>query len=134
MFVTPAYAQSAGGSGDIFSGLLLPLLLILPIFYFFLIRPQQKQMKARQAMLDAVRRNDDIITSGGISAKVTKVIDDNYVEIEIAKDVRVKLLRSYIASVDVKGEPVNDNASKPAAKKAAAKKPAAKKPAAKKKS
>lgn len=119
MFITPAYAQAAGGTADIFTSFLMPLLLILPIFYFFLIRPQRQQMKAREEMLSNIRRGDTIVTAGGLTGRVTKVIDDGEVEMELTKDVRVRVVRSYISNVRVKGEPVNDNASKPSAKKAA---------------
>jgi preprotein translocase subunit YajC len=109
MFITPAYAQAAGGTADLFTSFLMPLLLILPIFYFFLIRPQRQQMKARAEMLSNIRRGDTIVTAGGFTGKVTKVIDDNDLEMELAKDVRVRVVRSYISSVRSKNEPVNDN-------------------------
>lgn len=104
MFVTPAYAQSAGGGGgDLLIGI-LPFVLIFVIMYFLIIRPQRQQMKAREAMLAAIRRNDTIVTGGGVVGKVTKVIDDNEVEVEIAKDIRVRVVRSMVAEVRVKSE------------------------------
>ena len=109
MFVTPAYAQAAGGGAGDIIGSLLPFILIFVIMYFLIIRPQRQQAKAREAMLAAVRRNDTIITGGGVVGKVTKVIDDNEVEVEIAKDVKVRVLRSLIADVRVKGEAVAAN-------------------------
>lgn len=103
MFVTPAYAQSAGGGTDLVMSL-LPFILIFVIMYFLIIAPQRKQAKAREAMLQNIRRNDSIVTGGGVLAKVTKVIDDNELEVEITKDVKVRVLRSMIADVRVKGE------------------------------
>lgn len=104
MFVTPAYAQTAGGGSDLVMSI-LPFILMFVIFYFLLIRPQRKAAQERQEMLNNIRRNDTVITGGGVVGKVTKVIDDNEVEVEIAKDVKVKLVRSLIADVRVKGEP-----------------------------
>lgn len=103
MFVTPAYAQAQGGGADIVLNL-LPFILIFVIMYFLIIRPQRQQAKQREAMLAAVRRNDTIITGGGIVGKVTKVIDDHEVEVEIAKDTKVRVKRALIADVQVKGE------------------------------
>jgi preprotein translocase subunit YajC len=104
MFATPAFAQ-AGGTG-IAGGLtnFVPILLIFVIMYFLMIRPQQKKAKEHKAMIAAVRRGDQIITGGGLIGKVSKV-SDGEVEIEVAKDVRVKLVRSSIAQVLSKTEP-----------------------------
>lgn len=112
MFVTPAYAQAAGGgSGDIFVSI-LPFILIFVIMYFLIIRPQRQQMKRRGEMLSAVRRGDTVITGGGLVAKVTKVIDDHELELDLG-GMKVTALRSTIADVRVKGEPVaNQNAKK----------------------
>ena len=104
MFVTPAYAQTIGGGGDLVMSV-LPFVLMFVIFYFLLIRPQRKQMSERKEMLANIRRNDTIVTGGGVVGKVTKVIDDNEVEVEIAKDVKVRVMRSLVADVRVKGEP-----------------------------
>ena len=103
MFVTPAYAQSAGGGNPLFD-LLIPITLVVIIFYFLVFRPQKNQAKQREAMLAAIRRNDNIVTNGGIVGKVSKVIDDNEVEVEIAKDTKVRILRSFITEVRTKGE------------------------------
>ena len=105
MFISPAYAQSAGGGG---SGLeaMLPLVLIFIVFYFLLIRPQQKKMKDHKEMLGNIRRGDTIVTGGGITGKVTKVDNELEVTLEIAKDVKVKVQRSLISGVQVKGDPV----------------------------
>ena len=102
MFVTPAYAQSGGGS-DVVMGI-LPFVLIFVIMYFLIIRPQRQQMKQREAMLAAIRRNDTIVTGGGIVGKVIKVHDDGELDVEIAKDMRVRMLRSMVSDVRVKGE------------------------------
>ncbi|MEZ5872124.1 MAG: preprotein translocase subunit YajC [Nitratireductor sp.] len=85
---------------------ILPFILIFVIMYFLIIRPQRQQLKQREAMLAAIRRNDTIITGGGVVGKVTKVIDDNELEVEIAANTKVRVLRSMVADVRVKGEPV----------------------------
>lgn len=110
MFATPAYAQAAGAapSGADFIIQLIPLLLIFVIFYFFLIRPQQKKAKEHATMVSNLRRGDEIITQGGLYAKVTKVMDDA-VEAELAKDVKVKVVKSTVAALVSKTEPANDN-------------------------
>ena len=113
MFVTPAYAQGIGGaSPDMFISI-LPFVLIFVIMYFLIIRPQRTQLKKRGEMLAAVRRGDTVITGGGFVGKVTKVIDDNELEIDLGGGTKVTALRSTIADVRVKGEPVaNQNAKK----------------------
>lgn len=111
MFVTPAYAQAgaaAGGSGG-FLASMLPLIAIFVIFYFLLIRPQQKRAKEHKLMVENLRRGDQVVTAGGLLAKVTKVGEGDEVEAEIAKDVKVKLIRSTITAVLSKTEPANDN-------------------------
>lgn len=107
MFVTPAYAQSAAGGGDIFTSLVIPMFLIFGIMYFLMIRPQQKKMKEHQAMVEAVRRGDQVVTAGGLVGKVSKVKDDNEVEIEIAQGVNVRVIKSTISQVRSKTEPAN---------------------------
>ena len=108
MFITPAYAQTAsdplGGFGSF-----IPLILIFVIFYFFLIRPQQKRAKDHKAMLAQLRRGDQVLTQGGILGKVTRVKDEDEVEVEIADGVRVKVVKSTISAVLSKTEPANDN-------------------------
>ena len=83
----------------------LPLILIFAIMYFLLIRPQQKKMKEHKAMIEAIRRNDVVITQGGIIGKVAKVKDDNELEVEIAEGVKVRVMRATIATVKSKTEP-----------------------------
>ena len=107
MFVTPAYAQSTGVSPDMFVSI-LPFVLIFVIMYFLIIRPQRLQLKKRGEMLAAVRRGDTVVTGGGLIGKVTKVIDDNQIEIEVSDDVRVRQMRSMVADVRAKGEPVQE--------------------------
>ncbi len=98
---TPVLAQAAGGSDLLVS--VLPFVLIFVIMYFLIIRPQRKQMREREAMLNGIKRNDVIVTGGGIVGKVTKVIDDFELEVEIAKDTRIRTVRSLVADVRVKG-------------------------------
>jgi len=110
MFITPAYAQglNLGGNSDMIMSL-LPFAGIFVIMYFLILRPQQKRVKAHQELVKNVRRGDTVITSGGIVAKVTKVVDDEQIEIELADGVRARQIRSMISEVRAKGEPVNDN-------------------------
>jgi preprotein translocase subunit YajC len=113
MFITKAYAQSAGaaagagGPAEILMSI-APFLLIFVVMYFLIIRPQRTQMKQRQEMLKNVRRGDQVVTGGGIVGKVTKVIDDKEVEVEIAEGLKIRVVRSMVSEVRVKGEPVTD--------------------------
>lgn len=109
MFVSPAYAQAAGGAGgaDIFTSL-LPILFIFVIFYFLLIRPQQKRQKEHTAMIAAVRRGDVVVTSGGIVGKCVKV-HEGEIEVEIAPEVKVRVVTATLADVRSKTEPANDS-------------------------
>ncbi|CAM1642804.1 preprotein translocase subunit YajC [Bartonella apihabitans] len=120
MFITNAYAQAAGGSTGEVSTLMTfaPFILIFVIMYFLIIRPQRNQMKKRQEMLNAIRRGDTVITEGGLIGRVTKVVGDanGEVEIEIAENTRVRVMRAKILTVEVKGEPVKEQKSKPALK------------------
>jgi len=111
MFVSPAYAQAAGGAGGGFEAF-LPLILIFIVFYFLLIRPQQKKMKEQKAMLGAIRRGDKVVTGGGIIGTVSKVIDDEEITVEIADGVKVRVMRALISTVRSKTEPVNDDKRK----------------------
>ena len=88
-------------------GQFIPLILIFGIMYFLLIRPQQQKLKAHQAMVEAVRRGDQVITQGGMIGKVSKVKDDGEIEVEIAKDVKVRVVKSTIAQVLNKTEPAD---------------------------
>lgn len=109
MLISPAYAQDAAGQPDLFTSL-LPLLLIGLVFYFLLIRPQQKRIKDHKAMVQALRRGDKVVTAGGIFGTVTKVSNEtNEIQVEIAENVRVRILRSTISEVLSKPEPANRN-------------------------
>jgi preprotein translocase subunit YajC len=117
MFITPAFAQSNplsglfGGGGDS-AGMLtsfMPLILIIVIMYFLILRPQQRKVKQHQELIKALRRGDTVITNGGLIGKVTKVVDDDQVEVEIADGVRVRQMRSMVSDVRAKGEPVKDD-------------------------
>ncbi len=90
---------------------LLPFVLIFVIMYFLILRPQQKRAKQHQEMVKNVRRGDTVITNGGLVGKVTKVIDDDQIEIEIADDVRIRQMRQMVADVRAKGEPVKEEAA-----------------------
>lgn len=110
----PAFAQDAGApsaGGAIMQQVLLFVPLIL-IFYFLIIRPQSQQRKQHQAMIDAVRRGDTVVTSGGLIGKVTKVSDDE-LTVELADSVRVRVMRRMIADVRGKGQLVPANDAKP---------------------
>jgi len=106
MFVTPAFAQdAAAGTTGTALAQFLPIILIFVIFYFLLIRPQQKKMKEHRAMVEALRRGDQIVTAGGIVGKVSKVQEDGMVEVEIADGVKVKVVKHTITTVLNKTEP-----------------------------
>jgi preprotein translocase subunit YajC len=104
MFATPAFAQAGGGGGA--GGLIsfVPILLIFVIMYLLMIRPQQRKMKEHKAMIEALRRGDQVVTSGGMIGKVTKV-SDHEVEVELAPNVKVRVVRSTISQVMSKTEP-----------------------------
>ncbi|RJL06345.1 preprotein translocase subunit YajC [Paracoccus aestuarii] len=109
MFVTPAYAQAAGGAGaGAAFAQFIPLILIFAIMYFLMIRPQQKRLKAHREMVAAVKKGDHVVTQGGILGRVTSVRDEE-LEVEISQGVRVRLVRSTLAQVVNKTEPVAAN-------------------------
>ncbi|MBM3601453.1 MAG: preprotein translocase subunit YajC [Alphaproteobacteria bacterium] len=111
MFVSPAFAQAAGGADAGFGLMqLLPLVLIFVVFYFLLIRPQQKKVKQHKEMLSAIRRGDRVVTTGGIIGTITKVVSDSEVVVEIAEGVRVRLVRGMISEILAKTEPAKDEA------------------------
>jgi preprotein translocase subunit YajC len=116
MIISPAYAQAAGGAGGLSS--LLPFLLIFIVFYFFLIRPQQKRAKEHREMVNNVKRGDKIITSGGLLGTVSKSVEgQESVEVEIAKDVKVNVMRTMIADLrDKKDGPKAKQAAEEAPK------------------
>ena len=105
MLISTAYAQSIGAGGGFDLMALAPLVLIFVVFYFLLIRPQQKRAKEHKEMLSKIRRNDRIVTNGGLMGKVAKVNDDrDEIELDIAENVRVKVKRGMVAEVTSKGE------------------------------
>jgi preprotein translocase subunit YajC len=114
MFVTEALAQTpapAGGGGT--TELLisiLPFVAVFAIMYFLIIRPQRSQVKKREEMLKNIRRGDTVVTGGGIIAKVTKVLDNGELEVQISEQTRVRLVQAMVADVRVKGEPQAANA------------------------
>ena len=107
MFISPAYAQAGDALGGGFMGF-LPLVLIFVVFYFLLIRPQQKRAKEHAAMVAAVRRGDQVVTGGGIMGKVTKVEDEEVI-VEVADGVRLRVVPSTLSDVRSKSEPSKDN-------------------------
>ncbi len=124
MFISTAFAQAAAPAGSPAAGIesFLPLILIFVVFYFMLIRPQQKRAKQHKEMLGNLRRGDRVVTGGGILGTVSKVVSDNEVAVEIAEGVRVRVVKSTITEILTKTEPV-------AAKDAGKDKDAAEKPA-----
>jgi preprotein translocase subunit YajC len=106
MLITPAYAQGPGGDSMLMS--LLPLILIVVIMYFLILRPQQRRVKQHAEMVKNLRRGDTVVTSGGLVGKVTKVVDDDQIEVEITEGVRIRQMRQMVADVRAKGEPVKD--------------------------
>ena len=97
--------------GDNIMVQLLPFVLIFVIMYFLILRPQQKRSREHQDLVKNLRRGDTVITSGGLVGKVTKVVDDDQIEVEVADGVRVRQVRSMISGVRAKGEPVKDESS-----------------------
>ena len=86
----------------------IPLILIFVIMYFLLIRPQQRKVKTHRAMVENLRRGDQVVTQGGLIGKVSKVKDDDEVEVELAANIKVRVVKSTIAQVVSKTEPAND--------------------------
>ena len=90
---------------------LMPLILIIVIMYFLVLRPQQRRVKQHQDMVKSLRRGDTVVTTGGLVGKVTKVVDDDQIEVEIADGVRVRQMRGMVTDVRAKGEPVKDESA-----------------------
>ena len=112
MLVSPAYAQTAG-VGDSF-GMFVPLILIFVVFYFLMIRPQQKKQKTHREMIAALRRGDRIVTNGGLIGSISRVANDNELIVEVASGVKVRVLRSMIADLLSKPQPVRRRAKQEA--------------------
>ena len=107
MFITPAYAQSANPAADISFPLMM--LLLLAIFYFLVLRPQSKRAEEQRAKLNAVRRGDTVVTSGGMVGRVTKVSDtSDEIEVELSDTMKVRIVKSTLLDVRSKGEPVKE--------------------------
>ncbi|MBW6529472.1 preprotein translocase subunit YajC [Sphingomonas sp. RRHST34] len=112
MLIPPAYAQTAGGAaqGGGLAGFisLAPLLLVFVVFYFLMIRPQQSRMKSLQSAIAAVKKGDSVVTAGGLVGRVTKV-EEGFVEVEIAPNTRVRVVKATLAEVTpLGGKPAND--------------------------
>jgi preprotein translocase subunit YajC len=110
MFISPAYAQTGGGAGGFDMFALLPLVLIFVVFYFLIIRPQQKKVKEHKAMVESLRRGDRVVTTGGIIGTVAKVTGDREITLDIAEGVRVRAMRGMIAEVMARTEPASGEA------------------------
>jgi preprotein translocase subunit YajC len=111
MLISPAYAQSVGGAGGFDLMTFAPLVAIFVVFYFLLIRPQQKKAKQHKEMLGQVKRGDRVVTGGGIIGTVAKVVSDSEVQVEIAEGVRVRVLRTTITDILAKTEPRGGDAA-----------------------
>jgi preprotein translocase subunit YajC len=122
MLITPAFAQAASATdtNNLLMSL-LPFALIFIIMYFLIIRPQQKKAKEHNELVKNIRRGDTVITSSGLVGKVTKVVDDDQIEFEIADGVRVRQMRQMISIVRAKGEPAKGEPTKGESAKGAAK-------------
>jgi preprotein translocase subunit YajC len=112
MLISPAFAQGlfgggGGGSSDMLLSL-MPFILIFVIMYFLILRPQQKRVKEHRDMVTALRRGDTVVTTGGLVGKITKVVDDNEIELQLAEGVRVRQMRQMVTDVRARGEPVKD--------------------------
>lgn len=119
MLISTAWAQApapapAQPGGEAILMQMLPLVLIFVVFYFLLIRPQQRKMKEHKAMLEALRRGDKVVTGGGIIGTITKVGPDDEIVVEIAEGVRVRAVRSTVTAVIAKTEPSRAEADAPA--------------------
>lgn len=115
MFASPAYAQAAAaGAGGTTASLLafVPYIAIFAIFYFLMIRPQQQRAKAHRAMIDAVKKGDNVVTGGGIIGKVTRVDDNGEIEVEVAPNIKLKVLKGTLSDVRDRAAPVAANDSK----------------------
>lgn len=127
MFISPAYAQAAGGAAPGFDPMFLIMMgLMLAVMYFLMIRPQQKKVKEHKALIAAIKRGDQVVTSGGIIGTVAKVRSDTEIDLEIAEGVRVRVVRGMITEVlaktghlskTVAADEDEEEAAEPAAKK-----------------
>jgi preprotein translocase subunit YajC len=106
MFVTEAFAQTAAtpGAGD-FMTMIVPLIAIMGVFYFLMIRPQQRKMKEHQEMLTKVSKGDTVVTNGGLIGKVVRVVDDSEILVEVGENIKVRVLKAGLSDVRARGEP-----------------------------
>jgi preprotein translocase subunit YajC len=107
MFITEAWAQSAGspaGAADLI-GFIMPMILVMGVFYFLLIRPQQAKQKQHQEMLSKVGKGDTIVTVGGLVGKIVKVVGDDELLVEVGENVKVRVLRAGVSNVRSRAEP-----------------------------
>ncbi|MBX2805966.1 MAG: preprotein translocase subunit YajC [Hyphomicrobiales bacterium] len=105
MFITEAYAQAVpGAGGGSFLVQLLPFVMILLIMYFLIIRPQQKRMKDHRDMIASIKRNDTVVTSGGMIGKVSRIVGDDELLVELAEGVRVRVVRATVSEVRTRGD------------------------------
>ncbi|MDP3852229.1 preprotein translocase subunit YajC [Phenylobacterium sp.] len=114
MFATPAFAQTAGAAAGGPQDMLiqfLPLVGLVLLFYFLMIRPQQKRMKLHQQMISNLKRNDTVVLNSGVIGKVVRV-EDKEIGLEIAQGVTIKVVKGMISEVRVRGEPAPANDSK----------------------
>lgn len=108
MLISPAYAQAVGGGGfDIQA--LIPLVLIFVVFYFLLIRPQQKKAKQHRELIQNLRRGDRVVTAGGVIGTIARLVDENEVLVDIAEGTRVRILKATISNVLAKPDPAAAN-------------------------
>jgi preprotein translocase subunit YajC len=111
-FTQAAFAQTAGGSappmGDFITTFLIPMLMVFAIVYILIIRPQKRRQKEHDDIIKNIRRGDTVITSGGLIGKVSRVVDDAEIELEVAPNVKVRVVRGLVTDVRTKGEPVKD--------------------------
>jgi preprotein translocase subunit YajC len=107
MFISDALAQATGAptTGVDLFGMIVPLIAIMVVFYFLLIRPQQKKMKEHQDMLSKVSKGDTVVTNGGLIGKVVRVVDDSTLLVEVGENVKVNVLRAGVSDIRTKGEP-----------------------------
>jgi preprotein translocase subunit YajC len=114
MFISPAYAQAAGGgAADVLPQLML-MAAVFVVFYFLLIRPQQKKVKEHKAMVDALKRGDRVVTSGGLIGTIQRIVSEREAVLEVGDGVRVRIMRGMISEVMAKTEPLaaDDKAEK----------------------
>lgn len=107
MFINPAHAQAAGDGASLISTM-IPFILIFAIMWLLLIRPQQKKMKEHRALVEGLRRGDQVVTAGGLIGKVTKVKEDGEIEVEIAENVKVRVVKQTVTAVLSKTEPAKE--------------------------